>query len=40
MEKNDILKNDYANKLKNWYYELSEKHSFLDGINFKKKKIN
>ena len=34
------MKNDYGTKLKNWYYELSEKHSFLEGINFKKKKTN
>ena len=29
MDKNQILQNDYATKLKKWYYDLSEKHSFL-----------
>lgn len=38
MDQNEILVNDYANKLKKWFFELTEKHSFLEGINFKKKK--
>jgi hypothetical protein len=38
MDRQQILHNDYASKLKNWYFELSEKRGFLSRVNFKKRR--
>lgn len=29
MKQDEIDNNDYASKLKNWYFALTERHSFL-----------
>lgn len=39
MQDKEVKQNNYAGKLKNWYYGLTDKHSFLEGVNFKKRKI-
>ncbi len=38
MSHEEVKVSDYASKLKDWYYGVTDKHSFLEGVNFKKKK--
>lgn len=32
MEERELRENDFATKLKQWYLDLKERHSFLEGV--------
>lgn len=38
MSEKEVKKCNLAGKLKDWYYSLGDHHSFLEGVNFKKRK--